>query len=905
MSTDAASTAAAPAPVEKFRKDYHPVPFAVDSVDLRFDLRDGADAAERATVVTALLQITKDAGPSGDMELDCEDIEVKSVEIDGAAVTGFTVVEDVLRIPGSSIPEGTSFTLQTVSAISPAANTQLSGLYKSSGMFCTQCEAEGFRRITPFFDRPDVMTTYRVYIEADKAAYPVLLSNGNKVESGPVPDDASRHFAVWEDPFRKPSYLFAVVAGDLGSVQDDFTTASGRKVALEVFSEHANVDQLTHAMRSLKRAMTWDEERYGLEYDLDMYNIVAVNDFNMGAMENKGLNIFNTALTLAKPETATDADYERIESVIGHEYFHNWSGNRVTCRDWFQLTLKEGLTVYRDQEFSADMGSAAVCRVNDVRSLRARQFPEDGGPMAHPIRPESYIAMDNFYTSTVYEKGAEVIRMYEALVGRDGFRKGLDLYFSRHDGSAVACDDFRAAMADANGVDLTQFERWYTQAGTPRVKAQGNYDADAGVYHLTLTQSCPTTPGQETKEPFHIPVAVGLLDATTGAEVLPTVTLELTELEQTFDLSIASTDPAPPAAVVPSILRGFSAPVKLELDPPLGDDQLAFLMAHDTDAFNRWEASQKLTARVVLDAAATAAATTTATGEVADFSPLPSAVIDAFRATLAAEGLDRSLQAYALALPSLSELADLAPPPVDPLALVAARKHVKQSIATALQAELADTYDALASSEAYSVEGPEIGRRALRNLCLDYLSSIEPDGNRAFAQFTSANCMTDKLAALSCLTGKSDGAGADRRAQALEEFYKDAAGDALVVNKWFSTQASADLPDALDRVRALLEHPDFTWTNPNRMRSVVSIFAGANMAAFHAADGSGYEFVGDAVVKVDKINNQIAARLAGAFSLWRRYDPARQEMMTAQLKRIKDTPDVSKDVFEIVSRSLA
>lgn len=718
--------------------DYTPLPWNVNSVDLLFSLHDGAADEERATKVTAKMVLVPARSGLHDIVLDCEDIDLESVAIDGLPVADYTLKDDVLTIPAAALPASAeTFTLETISALAPAANLQLSGLYKSSGMFCTQCEAEGFRRITPYFDRPDVMSTFTVRIEADQASYPVLLSNGNKVAEGIIEGSSPpRHFAVWEDPFKKPSYLFAVVAGDLGSIKDTFTTSSGRKVNLEIFSEHANVDQLSHAMRSVHRAMKWDEDRYSLEYDLDVYNIVAVNDFNMGAMENKGLNIFNTALTLAKPSTATDADYERIESVIGHEYFHNWSGNRVTCRDWFQLTLKEGLTVYRDQEFSADMGSAAVCRINNVRSLRGRQFPEDGGPMAHPIRPESYIAMDNFYTATVYEKGAEVIRMYEAIVGRDGFRKGMDLYFERHDGEAVQCDDFRAAMADANGVDLTQFERWYTQAGTPTVTASGKYDALTGTYALTVSQETKPSPGQETKEPFHIPVIVGLLDAETGAEVLPSQTLQLTEASTTFTLALPSPSGESssfPKDVVPSILRGFSSPVRLVHSPPLSDETLAFLASHDTDAFNKWEASQKLATGVLLSAAKMISEASETMNE-ADFlsaGGLPETLIESFRASLKADEsgtTDRSLTAYALALPSLSELSDATPPPVDPLALVAARKMVKKTLAAANRAELEAVYAATApplGDESFSIEGSEIGRRVLRNLCLDFLNSIE------------------------------------------------------------------------------------------------------------------------------------------------------------------------------------
>jgi len=909
-----------PPPVEKFRKDYEPLPWSVASISLSFNLEDGESDEDRATTVSSVLNMApSDANPGTpvDLVMDCENVELSSVTVDGVAVTDFTLENDKLTIPASALPLSKPFVLETVSLVAPASNLQLSGLYKSSGMFCTQCEAEGFRRITPYFDRPDVMTSFKVYMEADLSKYPILLSNGNKVDSGPVEGKEGRHFAVWEDPFKKPSYLFALVAGDLGSIKDTFTTASGRAVSLEIFSEHGNVDQLDHAMASVHKAMKWDEDRYGLEYDLDVYNIVAVNDFNMGAMENKGLNVFNTALTLAKASTATDADFERIESVIGHEYFHNWSGNRVTCRDWFQLTLKEGLTVYRDQEFSADMGSPAVVRIDNVRSLRARQFPEDGGPMAHPIRPESYIAMDNFYTATVYEKGAEVIRMYETVLGgRAPFRKGIDLYFERHDGQAVTCDDFRASMEDANKkgdgtaeVSLKQFERWYTQPGTPTVVASdAELDPTTNSWSITLTQSCRDPPGQGEQSsplPFHIPVVVGLLDAATGEEVMPSQTLQLTDTTQQFTLE-GLVKPGT-QAVVPSLLRGFSAPVRLELVPELEDAELAFLAEHDTDAFNKWEASQQLAQRVLLDTALYAAA-----GDELDDQPLPDTLLKAFQGTLAtatSEGVDLNLVAYALALPSLSELSDSMLRPVDPLALVAARKHVKKALATAARAQLAAVYEATSPKEgaAFSVSGPEIGRRALRNLCLDYLSSLDDDqaASRALTQFESASCMTDKLAALSALVARGNKEGEEEcpsRKKALAAFYADAAGDALVLNKWFSVQAGHG---SLAEVKTLMEHPEYSWTNPNRLRSVVSVFAGGNLKEFHALSGAGYAFIGDVVLKVDQTNNQAAARLCGSFSLWKKYDPSRQALMKAQLSRIKDAPGVSKDVFEIASRSLA
>ncbi|CAM9463356.1 unnamed protein product [Pylaiella littoralis] len=639
-------------------------------------------------------------------------------------------------------------------------------------------------------------------------------------------------------------------------------------------------------MESLKAAMKWDEEKFGLEYDLDIFNVVAVNDFNMGAMENKGLNVFNTAFVLAKPETATDLDYERIEGVIGHEYFHNWTGNRVTCRDWFQLTLKEGLTVFRDQLFSGDMGSHAAKRIEDVRTLRSRQFPEDAGPLSHPIRPESYIAMDNFYTATVYVKGAEVIRMYRTLVGETGFRKGMDLYFKRHDGQAVSCDDFRAAMADANGVDLDQFERWYLQSGTPELSASGVYDAESKVYRLTLKQSSKN----EGTLPFHIPVVVGLLLKENGSEAVPSKVLELKDEKQTFTFEDVASEP------VPSLLRDLSAPVKLRYD--YSDEDLAFLMKHDTDSFNRWEAGQQLSTRVILGMVEEIKAG----GEP---SPLPTNLVDSFRATLTNKDIeDKSLQAYALRLPDSSTLGEEMEV-IEPDALDKALRHVRSSLADALATELRAVYDGLAPSGPYKKNSEEVGRRRLRNTVLSYLR--EPRDAAAaklcLDQFNAADCMTDKLAAVGCLADFNDAEGAfPERAEALAKFYKDADGDFLVLNKWFGIQASADLPDLLPRVKELMQHEDFTLKNPNRLRSVVSSFAGCQ-SKFHAKDGSGYEFLGDMVLEVDQLNPQVASRLATMFSAYRRYDEKRQELMRKQLTRIRDSSP-SKDTYEVATRCL-
>jgi len=874
------SAVATEQPVEKFRKDYKEPDYWVRNVDLLIQIRD------QQTTVTGKLKAERRQGAkeSATLRLDAEDVEVVSVSLNGKPLSSSDYhfpEKDVLEIT-CSLPD--KFELETVVKIKPEDNTQLSGLYKSSSMYCTQCEAEGFRRITPMLDRPDVMARYTVRIEADKKSCPVLLSNGNLVTKGDLGE--GRHFAEWEDPFPKPSYLFAVVAGDLGSIKDSFTTKSGRKVALEIFSEHANVDQLDWAMQSLKDSMKWDEERFGLEYDLDVYNIVAVNDFNMGAMENKGLNVFNTACVLAKPSTATDSDYERVQGVIAHEYFHNWTGNRVTCRDWFQLTLKEGLTVFRDQQFSADMTSEAVKRIEDVRILRAAQFPQDDSPMAHPIRPESYIAMDNFYTATVYNKGAEVIGMYQTLLGKDGFRKGMDLYFKRHDGTAVTCDDFRAAMADANGVDLQQFERWYTQAGTPTVEAKTSYSPEKQRLELVLSQSCGPSPGQPTKEPYHIPVRVGLIGKD-GKDLVPERVLELKDATQTFVFEGVKEEP------VVSLLRGFSAPVNVKF--PRSDEELAFLMANDQDSFNRWEAGQELFSRSIL-----ANARAFQQGKEME---LPQVVVDAAKRTLLLKDIDKSLQAYALTFPSLLTLGakmDV----IDPDALVAACKFMKQGMATKLRGELEQGYkDNQLPLEPFRNDADAVGRRRIKNVCLDYLMTLKEDKYTKLCldQALQSTAMTDLVAATALLAGSSDEAA---RKKALENFYeKHAKGNDLILCKWFTMQAMADVDSSLSDVGALLQHPDFSLKNPNKCRAVIGAFAG-NMKHFHAADGSGYRWLSDRILDIDKMNPQMSARLVSSFSTFRRYDEKRQTLIKAELERLVGSSGLSRDAYEIASKSL-
>ncbi|PWV63449.1 aminopeptidase N [Plasticicumulans acidivorans] len=866
-------------------KDYRAPAFLIDQVELRFEL------GETGTRVSSRLQLRRQDSAIDALHLHGEQLELLGLTLDDKPLPAhrYQVTADTLTL----FDPPAQFTLGVETLIHPELNTALEGLYKSSGNFCTQCEPEGFRKITYYLDRPDVMARFTTTVVAERERYPMLLSNGNPVERGELAD--GRHWVRWEDPFPKPSYLFALVAGDLGCVRDQFVTRSGRTVALEIYTEHDKVDQCAHAMASLKKAMRWDEERFGLEYDLDIYMIVAVSDFNMGAMENKGLNVFNTKFVLARPDTATDADFLGIESVIAHEYFHNWTGNRVTCRDWFQLSLKEGLTVFRDQEFSADMNSAAVARIDDVRNLRALQFPQDAGPLAHPVRPESYIEINNFYTVTVYEKGAEVVRMYQTLLGREGFRKGMDLYFQRHDGQAVTCEDFCAAMADANGRDLSQFMRWYRQAGTPTLKARGEYDAAQRRYTLHLAQSCPPTPEAADKEPFLIPVAVGLLDrdgselplrlsdetAATGARVL-----ELTQAEQSFVFEDV------PAAPVPSLLRGFSAPVKLVCD--YSDEELLFLAAHDSDTFNRWEAAQQLGVRAVLQLLAVRA-------EGHAWS-LPSTLAELFARLLADDSTDPALLEQMLTLPSEAYLAEqMAVIDVD--GLFAAREFLRKGLALHHRAAFNALVERLAVHGAYSLDGEAIGRRALRNRCLDYLASLESAlvHTMLSRQLESADNMTEQLAAITLIAHGEHPA----RLAALESFYTRWQREALVVDKWFTLQATSKRADTLKHVCTLLQHPAFNLRNPNKVRALVGAFCNNNAVRFHAADGSGYAFLVERIVELDPLNPQIAARLLGALTRWRQYDAGRQALMRGALERILDLRGLSPDVFEIASKALA
>jgi aminopeptidase N len=896
------------------REDYQPPAFLIDTVDLEFDL-----VPERTRVRSTLrVRRNPDAPRAVDLELAGESLELIAVSLDGRRYEAVRAHDGGLTV--SNAPD--AFELSIESACRPAANTSLSGLYVSNQNFFTQCEAEGFRRITYFLDRPDVMASYTVTLRADKAAYPVLLSNGNLVDQGELPD--GRHYAKWEDPFRKPSYLFALVAGKLGALEDKIVSRSGKEKLLQVWVEPHDLDKTRHAMDSLIHAIRWDEERFGLELDLDRFMIVAVGDFNMGAMENKGLNIFNTKYVLANADTATDTDFANIEAVVGHEYFHNWTGNRVTCRDWFQLSLKEGLTVFRDQEFSADMSggatdqaAAAVKRIDDVRVLRQLQFAEDAGPMAHPVRPESYVEINNFYTVTVYEKGAEVVRMYQTLFGREGFRRGMDLYFQGHDGQAVTCDDFRAAMAEANGRDLAQFERWYSQAGTPRVSVSTAYDAAAKTYTVTLAQrygeSAPAAAATQ-KGPLLIPFGIGLVGSdgrdlplrldgepanASSAPSAPghaTRVLDLTGSEQTFTFVDVPEKP------LPSLLRTFSAPVIVEYD--YTSDELAFLLAHDSDPFNRWEAGQRLATRALLSLAE----------RVRQHAPLdlPAAFTDAFGAVLRDESLSPAFRDQALTLPSETYLAEQMDE-ADPAAVHAARQFVRRQLAQALGADWLAAYERHQTPGAYDPNPRDAGKRALKNLALHYLAELDDAAHTlriARQQFDHADNMTDRSAALAALMtlGVTHGeAAADAAQSALDTFYRRHEHDALVIDKWFALQAQqrgSAGRRTIDRVRALMQHPAFNLKNPNRARSLIFSFCAANPAQFHLPDGSGYAFWAEQVIALDALNPQVAARLARALERWRKFVPASRDPMKAALEHVAANVK-SKDVREIVDKALA
>ncbi|MCA0901182.1 aminopeptidase N [Microbulbifer agarilyticus] len=868
-----------------FLKDYQVPDYLIDRTELTFDLDP------HATLVKSRLQVRRNpaadtAGTLPPLWLDGVDLELLSVAVDGELLPAQRYSEQADGLLLTVDKE--SFVLEVQTRIAPESNTSLEGLYLSNGMYCTQCEAEGFRKITFYPDRPDVMSVFTTTIVAP-ATYPVLLSNGNKIDSGMTEDGRLR--VTWEDPFAKPSYLFALVAGDLQFVEDHFTTSSGRKVILQLFTEPKNIGKTAHAMESLKKSMKWDEEVYGREYDLDIFMIVAVDHFNMGAMENKGLNIFNSACVLASPETATDAAFQRIEAIVAHEYFHNWSGNRVTCRDWFQLSLKEGFTVFRDAEFSADMNSRGVKRIEDVTLLRTAQFAEDAGPMSHPVRPDSYMEISNFYTLTVYEKGAEVVRMIHRLLGAKAFRRGSDLYFERHDGCAVTCEDFVAAMEDANGADLTQFRRWYSQGGTPVLDVEDKYDAQAQEYHLTIRQHTPDTPGQTDKQPLHMPVAVSLLGAD-GAELSldkeasTERVLHLTEATQTFTFADI------PERPLPSLLRGFSAPVKLRYR--YTSDQLLFLMQHDTDSFNRWDASQRL----AFDALAQLQHAYRAGGDM----QVPEALLQGLSAVLEDTQLDPALVAKMLTLPSPQELAEHGEV-IDAQAIIGARVFVRDSIAKTLESQFLQRYQSLDQRKPYQPVAADIAERSLKNTCLTYLCASGNADALALAesQFRRGENMTDVAAALAALI---EFGPAEQAEEYLESFYQQWQQDTQVVETWFGLQAGSANYGTLSRVRGLMSHPAFEFTNPNKVRAVVGGFAMRNFTQFHREDGTGYAFLAEQVIALDKLNPQIAARIVTPLTRWRKYRALEAEQIRSALQRVSDSGELSRDLYEVVSKGL-
>ena len=863
---DIQSAPAAPPPVIR-REDYRAPDWLVPDVSLAFAL----DPA--ATRVSARLSVTRNGAHDRPLRLDGDGLVPLAVRIDGAEAPGRW------RLDGGTLVidlTGDTHVIETEVEIAPERNTQLMGLYASGGMLCTQCEPEGFRRITFFPDRPDVLSRYTVRMEADETRFPLLLSNGDRTDGGGLED--GRHWAEWKDPFPKPTYLFALVAADLAANRDVFTTRSGHDVDLGIWVKPADLGKTEHAMAALKASMAWDEQAYGREYDLGEFNIVAVADFNFGAMENKGLNIFNSRYILADPDTATDADYDAVAGVVAHEYFHNWSGNRVTCRDWFQLSLKEGFTVFRDQQFSADQGSAAVSRIENVRALRATQFPEDAGPLAHPIRPEAYMEISNFYTATIYNKGAEVIRMLHTMLGPQRFRAGSDLYFDRHDGQAATCEDFVRAMEDGGGIDLAEFRLWYGQAGTPRVRATIHHDAASGQARLTLRQAVPATPGQPDKAPMPLPLRIALFGELTARALVPeqVVMLDGATTEVLFD-GIGERP-------ILSINRGFSAPVVVETDRSAAD--LAFLSANDDDPFARYEAMQQLMVDTLVVAVAT--------GE-ADHAP----VIEAVERTLTDPALDPAFVAEAVLLPSEAFIGDQMLV-VDPPAIHAAREALRKAVGAQLEAAWRDAY-ARAHANRYEYSPPAKGLRRLRTVALGYLAAagVRDAAGLAFRQFDEADNMTDRQGALGVL---ANGKSAERD-DALEIFYERYRGNGLVLDKWFTTQALSTRDDCLDAVERLAKHADFTLANPNRLRALVGAFA-SNQRAFHHASGRGYRFLADMVIAVDRLNPSTAAKLIPPLGRWRRFDEARAALMKAELHRVLEAPGLSKDVFEQASKSL-
>jgi len=879
-----------------YLKDYQPPAFLIDETHLTVKLFE-----DKALVhVRLALRRNVDAGDdkqSQALVLDGSDMELISVSLDGQVLEpdAYTVTETTLEIP--DVPD--QFILECETLTKPQENTSLEGLYKSRRMFCTQCEAEGFRKITYYLDRPDVLSSFTTRIEADKAAYPVLLSNGNHIDSGDL--EEGRHWVTWEDPFRKPSYLFALVAGDLKPVDDSFTTCSGRQVQLRIFVEEKDLDKYDFAMGALKRAMTWDEEVYGREYDLDIFMIVAVDDFNMGAMENKGLNIFNSSCVLANPSTSTDQAFQRIESIVAHEYFHNWSGNRVTCRDWFQLSLKEGFTVYRDSEFSADMGSRAVNRIEDVSMLRTVQFAEDSGPMAHSVRPESYMEIANFYTVTIYEKGAEVVRMQANLLGPETFRQGTDRYFEKYDGMAVTTEDFVSTMEEVSSLDLEQFRRWYSQAGTPKLDITGHYDADLDSFTLSISQTCPPTPSQPDKAPFYIPLRMGLINEAGEPVTLHVddyepgtdVVLHISEAEEDFVFQQVGGEP------VPALLREFSAPVKLAY--PYTRDELMLLMQHEEDGFVRWEAGQQLALQVIDDLLQARNQDKPYTVD----ERLVTAFATVLNSALTEPGVDKAMLAHLLLLPSEAYLAELAEE-VDVDGIHAVREFLRHYLAEKLESAFVSVYESCASDAEYEYCAPEMARRSLRNTTLNYLACLDKPAHweRVQAQYENANNMTDSSAALRALVSNPTPDSEALRESLIKAFYEKWQHETLVVEQWLSMQCVAMIPDNLPRVKALMEHPAFDIRNPNKVRCVIGAFCFNNAVGFHELDGSSYEFLADQIITLNGINPQIASRLLTPLTRWKKFSRQRQDLMQTALRRILAEPNLSPDVYGVVSKSL-
>jgi aminopeptidase N len=850
-----------------YLKDYKPPVFGIDHVELSFDLQEDHVLVENKMKMQRHFP--------GELHLQGDELELVNIYLNDAPLTksDYSLQGDDLFI--HNCPD--EFTLTIKTKIKPQENTKLSGLYKSKQLFCTQCEAEGFRRITFFLDRPDVLTTYTTRITADKKKYPILLSNGNLIESTDLKE--GRHSVVWQDPFKKPSYLFALVAGDLLCIQDTFITRSNKTIDLRIYVEPGNEDKCAHAMHSLKKAMRWDEEEFGREYDLSIFMIVAVSDFNMGAMENKGLNLFNSKYILARPETATDQDFTDIEGVIGHEYFHNWTGNRVTCRDWFQLSLKEGLTVYRDQEFSRDMNSRDVNRIQDVKVLKASQFPEDAGSMAHPVRPEAYEEISNFYTATIYNKGAEVIRMQRTLLGKQGFRKGMDLYFDRHDGHAVTIDDFVAAMEDANGVDFKQFRLWYSQAGTPLVEVSTEYKSQE--FSITLKQSCAPTPESKIKKPFHIPIKIALFGPSGEIFPIPSDLLELKEAEQTFVIKNIPEKP------ILSLLRDFSAPIIIKQAKT--QQELLALLNFEKDGFAKWDASQSLALACIFGFLKN------------NQHEIPLDLISAYQHILQNENLDPALKAELLMPPGFEEvIASLSL--VDVAAVEETRTAYRMQLGKALYAELKAQYETLQIEEKGKMDGHAYGKRKLKNTCLWLLMKADEDVTMTICQqqYKQAQTMSDQISSFTLLAHSNK---EKIRQEAAQSFYKQWAKNDLVLDKWFSVQASCDQPGTLELVKSLLQHPDFYMKNPNKVRALVGAFYQGNPKQFHAIDGSGYAFLGDMIQTLDPLNPQIASRLATPFTRWQKFDKPRQALMLGQLERLSKL-SLSADLRELVSKSM-